>query len=66
MISGKFWVVPGTQHWLFFPSIYGFAAFDSYVNTVENNKLYEEEQRKYLKENYQAPSFQILKGEKVK
>lgn len=51
---------------LLLPSIYGFAAFDSYVNTVENNKLYEEEQRKYLKENYQAPSFQILKGVKVK
>lgn len=51
---------------LFFPSIYGFAAYDSYVNTVENNKLYERVQRKYLKDHYQTPGFQILKGQKVK
>jgi len=51
---------------LFLPSIYGFAAFDSYMNTVENNKLYEKEQRNHLKENYQATGFQILKGQKVK
>lgn len=51
---------------LFFPSIYGFALFDSYTNTVENNKLYEKEQRKYFQENYQARTFQILKGNKVK
>ncbi|MBS4218411.1 hypothetical protein KHA96_08820 [Bacillus sp. FJAT-49711] len=55
------------EEWLlFFPSIYGFAAFDSYINAVENNKLYEMEQRKFLKENYQSPSFRILKGKKVK
>lgn len=51
---------------LFFPSIYGFSVFDSYINTVENNKLYEKEQRKYLKENYQTTTFRILKGQKVK
>ncbi|WP_035720744.1 hypothetical protein [Gracilibacillus boraciitolerans] len=51
---------------LFFPSIYGFAIYDSYVNTVENNKLYEKVQRKYLKVNYQDPTFKILKGQKVK
>ncbi|WP_404328335.1 hypothetical protein [Mesobacillus maritimus] len=51
---------------LFFPSIYGFAVFDSYMNTVENNKLYEKEQRKYLIENFQSPNFEILKGQKVK
>jgi len=51
---------------LFIPSHYGFAVYDSYVNTVENNKLYEKEQRGYLKENYQAKEFQILKGKKVK
>lgn len=48
------------------PSLYGFAAYDAYMNTVENNKLYEKEQRKYLQENYQAADFQILKGRKVK
>lgn len=41
------------QWFLFMPSHYGFAIYDSYVNTVENNKLFESEQRKYLKENYQ-------------
>ncbi|MGD6965571.1 hypothetical protein ACQCVP_04030 [Rossellomorea vietnamensis] len=51
---------------LFFPSIYGFSVYDSYINTVENNKLFEKEQRKYLKENYQAATFKILKGRKVK
>jgi TM2 domain-containing membrane protein YozV len=41
------------QWLLFLPSHYGFAIYDSYVNTVENNKLFESEQRKYLEENYQ-------------
>jgi hypothetical protein len=50
---------------LFMPSVYGFAAYDSYINAVENNKLYERDQKKFLKENYQAPGFQILKGHKV-
>ncbi|WP_163538444.1 hypothetical protein [Gracilibacillus sp. YIM 98692] len=54
------------EWFLFFPSIYGFSVFDSYINTVENNKLFEKEQRKYLKENYQSSTFQILKGQKVK
>jgi hypothetical protein len=51
---------------LFLPSIYGFAIFDGYLNAVENNKLYEKEQRNFLKKNYQAPDFKILKGRKVK
>jgi len=51
---------------LFLPSLYCFSIYDSYVNTVENNKLFEKEQRKYLKENYQNRNFQILKGNKVK
>jgi hypothetical protein len=51
---------------LFFPSIYGFAVFDSYMNTIENNKLYKKEQRTFLMENYQSPTFKILKGQKVK
>ena len=50
------------QWLLMFPSIYGFVIYDAYVNTVENNKLYEKEQRKFLKNNYQSKSFQILKG----
>jgi hypothetical protein len=47
---------------LFLPSVYGFAVYDSYVNTVENNKLFEDEQLNYLKRNYQNANFSILKG----
>jgi TM2 domain-containing membrane protein YozV len=55
------------QEWLLFlPSVYGFATYDSYINTVENNKLYEKEQRRYFKQSFQTKSFQILKGQKVK
>ncbi|WP_175987279.1 hypothetical protein [Bacillus sp. Marseille-Q1617] len=50
---------------LFFPSLYGFAVFDSYSNTIENNKLYDKVQRKYFVERYQSPSFKIRKGQKV-
>ncbi len=50
---------------LMLPSIYGFSIYDAYVNTVENNKLFEKEQRKFLKDNYQNSNFKILKGEKV-
>lgn len=41
------------QWLLFIPSHFGFAIYDSYVNTVENNKLFESEQRKFLKQRYQ-------------
>ncbi|SES63913.1 hypothetical protein SAMN05216389_101195 [Oceanobacillus limi] len=51
---------------LFFPSLYGFATYDSYTATVENNKLYEKEQRDYFKKYYQNNHFRILKGKKVK
>jgi len=55
-----------TPEWLlFFPSIYGFSIFDSYINTVENNKLFEKEQRDFLTRNFQNPNFQIVKGHKV-
>jgi hypothetical protein len=50
---------------LFLPSHYGFAIYDSYINTVENNKLYEKEQRGYLIKNYQATNFIIRKGQKI-
>ena len=48
------------KEWLLFlPSIYGFAAYDSYTNTVENNKLYLREQRNYLKRAYQNQDFKV-------
>lgn len=51
---------------MFLPSIYGFAVYDAYVNTVENNKLFEQEQKNFLSQQYQHPDFQILKGQKVR
>ncbi|WP_206916865.1 hypothetical protein [Alicyclobacillus suci] len=50
---------------LFMPSVWGFAAYDSYINTVENNKLFEYEQRTFLRENYQSRSFTIKKGKVI-
>lgn len=51
------------EEWMIFlPSVYGFAIYDAYVNTVENNKLFELELRTYLKNTYQNPKFSILKG----
>lgn len=46
------------KHWfLNIPSVYFFAMYDAYINTVENNKLYDWEQSKFLKRDYQNPNF---------
>lgn len=50
---------------LFMPSIWGFVVYDSYINTVENNKLFEHEQRTFLTKNYQNRRFRIQKGKVV-
>lgn len=47
------------QWLLFMPSMWGFALYDSYVNTVENNRLFEKEQKNYLIQNFQSPQFKI-------
>jgi hypothetical protein len=48
------------KEWLLFmPSIWGFAIYDSYMNTVENNKLFDSEQKKYLIKKYQNLKFRI-------
>lgn len=47
------------QWFMFIPSHIGFSMYDSYVNTVENNKLFESEQRKYLKEHFQKSRVKI-------
>ncbi|GGN55518.1 MULTISPECIES: hypothetical protein [Oceanobacillus] len=47
------------QWFLFIPSYFSFAVYDAYVNTVENNKLFESEQRKFLQQNYQQSPFKI-------
>jgi len=48
---------------LFLPSIIGFAVYDSYVHVVEYNRLFEIEQSKFLKDNYQGPNFKINRNE---
>jgi hypothetical protein len=53
------------QWLLFMPSMWGFALYDSYVNTIENNKLYDSEQKDYLIKTYQNPHFTIKKGKVV-
>jgi len=45
------------QWLLFIPSLYGFAIYDAYVNTVEYNKLFEQEQARFLRDNYQNPQY---------
>jgi TM2 domain-containing membrane protein YozV len=42
---------------LFLPSIYGFTLYDAYTNTVENNKLFDREQKNYLNANFQNNQF---------
>lgn len=48
------------MHWfLNIPSVYLFAMYDAYVNTVENNKLFDWEQSKFLKKHYQNSNFRV-------
>lgn len=53
------------QWLLFMPSLWGFAIYDSYVNTVENNKLYDSEQVSYLMQHYRSDVFRVKKGNVV-
>jgi len=51
---------PAAAHWLLNIScLYFFAIYESYVNTVENNKLFDWEQAKFLKKNYQYKYFNM-------
>jgi TM2 domain-containing membrane protein YozV len=51
------------MQWLMYmPSMWGFAIYDSYVNTVENNKLFDTEQQDYLLRNFRSPRFRVRKG----
>lgn len=47
------------QWYLNIPSIYMYAMYDAYANCVEENNLYDWEQSKFLKKNYQKKGFQI-------
>ena len=53
-------IASANPEWLLFmPSIFGFAIYDAYVQAVENNKLLELEQSRFLKDNYQDPDFKM-------
>lgn len=44
--------------WLLnFPSFYVFSIYDAYVKTVEFNKIFDQEQAQYFRNNYQSPLF---------
>ena len=54
------------QWYMFLPSLIGFGVYDAYINTVENNKLFESEQRKFLQKNYQQYRIQLSASDEVK
>lgn len=55
------------MHWfLNIPSLYFFAVYDAYVNTVENNNLYDWEQSNFLKREYQNPNFIIPSKKRIR
>jgi len=58
--------VVNPQWLLNLPSVYFFAMYDAYVNTVESNKLFEWEQSKFLKRAYQDHSFPMPVGKEGK
>lgn len=57
--------VLNVQWLMFLPSFYFFTIYDSYMNTVELNKLFKKEQKNYLKKHFQPSDFKIIKGRKV-
>jgi TM2 domain-containing membrane protein YozV len=53
------------QWFLFIFSVYGYVIIDSYINAVENNKLFDHDQTNFLIKNYQSRDFKVLKGKVV-
>ncbi|MDD2619468.1 MAG: hypothetical protein PHC92_02180 [Syntrophomonadaceae bacterium] len=48
--------------WLIFlPSVYVFSIYDSYVNAVAYNQLYDHEQQRFITDNYQSLNFPMPK-----
>ncbi|WP_442599753.1 hypothetical protein [Neobacillus sp. D3-1R] len=47
------------QWLLYLPSIYLFIIYDAYSSAVEQNKLFEKEMSKYLRQNYQNEDFEF-------
>jgi hypothetical protein len=53
------------KQWLmYFPSYYFFTVYEAYTSAVENNKLFEHAQKKYLIESYQPVGHLITIGDK--
>ncbi|MBP1948650.1 hypothetical protein [Virgibacillus litoralis] len=62
LVSGDFYyakAILNPQWLMFLPSVYFFSIYDAYVNTVENNKLFDSEQRTFLKKKYQNKQFNL-------
>lgn len=57
--------VLNVQWLLYLPSFYFFTIYDSYVSAIENNKLFEDEQSKYLRSHYQKYLLNLKKLSKV-
>jgi hypothetical protein len=54
------------RQWIFYlPSIYFYGIYESFVNAIENNKLFKAEQKMFLKEKFPVKGFKF-KGAKVK
>ncbi|MFC5448287.1 hypothetical protein ACFPOG_08450 [Paenibacillus aestuarii] len=53
------------QWLLYFPSLYFFIIYDAYTNTVENNKLFDNNQKNFLIQKYQPPGTVITLGKEV-
>lgn len=47
------------QWTLYLPSMYAFIFYDSYIGAVEQNKLFEKEQSRFLRSNYQSSQFKM-------
>jgi len=58
--------VLNAQWLLYYPSFYFFSIYDAYTNTVENNKLFDDELRYFLVQQYQPPGTIISVGDRVK
>lgn len=51
--------IANPQWFLNIPSVYLFSIYDAYTSTVENNKLFDWEQSKFLNRDYQNKSFNM-------
>lgn len=50
---------------MYLPSLYCFSLYDAYTNSVENNKLFDDDLKQHLLQRYQPPGKRITPGERV-